>query len=281
MPPPPKIVVFDSGAGGLSVAREILLTLPSCHLTYVADNAFFPYGLKEDSALSARIVSQISALYARQQPDIVVLACNTASTLALDILRARFDCPFVGVVPAIKPAAILSKSKVIGVLATPATVARPYTQRLIAEFAQGVEVLLHGSDTLVELAEKKYRGEVVDGAAVYREISRLFDQPHGDRIDAVVLACTHFPLLKQEMIDLLAQHQRAVDWVDSGNAIARRVLDLLGAQQRGNGDAPIAPLRTTENAPTRIVELAFSDPTLIIDERAACYLHYLNQAASE
>lgn len=226
----PKILVFDSGAGGLSIAKEILEKRPGCHLVYAADQAYFPYGLKTDADLSQRVVSQVEALYHRYAPALVVIACNTASTLALDSLRAEFPCPFVGVVPAIKPAAAATKSGVIGMLATSATVNRPYTQNLIDEFASNHKVLRLGSDALVELAEQKITGKAVDVAAIHQELQRLFRQPCGNEIDTVVLACTHFPLLKLEFEQWSKREQKSIHWIDSGEAIAKRVVQLLGRE---------------------------------------------------
>lgn len=225
--PPPKVLVFDSGAGGLSVAKEIIALRPDCQLIFVADREFFPYGLKSDDILTQRIVSQIEILHKNHTPDIVVIACNTASTLALDILRKEFDCPFVGVVPAIKPATLTTQTKVIGVLATQATIKRGYTQKLIDDFASDFTVILHGSTCLAEIAENKILHGYVDKNTLKTELERLLSQPDGDRIDTVVLACTHYPLLKEDMDEILKEEGRRLTWVDSGRAIARRVDALL------------------------------------------------------
>lgn len=229
----PHILVFDSGAGGLSVAKEILHKLPNCRMTYAADNAFYPYGMKQDQPLTERIIDQVGLLYEQSHPNIVVVACNTASTLALDTLRNKFKCPFVGVVPAIKPAASLSITRTIGVLATPATVSRIYTRNLIQEHAPDHTIILHGSNVLVELAEQKLSYGTTDVDALSHELELMFTKPEGNSIDTVVLACTHFPLLKKEMHAITLQKQRKVTWVDSGEAIARRVCDLLGSHYKG------------------------------------------------
>ncbi len=229
----PKVLVFDSGAGGLSVVRAMLPRLTGCHVIYAADRDYFPYGTKADSKLIPRIVTQVEALYQRHSPSIVVIACNTASTLALDILRSSIPCPFVGVVPAIKPAANLTQSGVIGVLATPATVNRPYTRKLIEQFAPTHHVILHGSDSLVELAERKVAGETIKSSVIQKELDTLFQQPHGQAIDTVVMACTHFPLLKEEFEQWskqAAQQKGGITWIDSGEAIAKRVQHLLHEQ---------------------------------------------------
>ncbi|MFL0799696.1 MAG: glutamate racemase [Agarilytica sp.] len=226
----PKILIFDSGAGGLSIAIEVIKTCPGAHFVYAADHAYFPYGIKQDAELTARIVSQVESLYKKIQPDLVVVACNTASTLALETLRTEFPCPFVGVVPAIKPAAKLTQTGVIGVLATPATVNRAYTHNLIEDFAPKQKIVMHGSDTLVTLAEDKInKGEINEGQ-LNQELRTLFDKEHGEEIDTVVLACTHFPLLKPELISWARGENKNVNWIDSGKAIADRVQTLLGGK---------------------------------------------------
>jgi glutamate racemase len=217
-------VVFDSGVGGLSVFDCIAVALPGLRLLYVADNAYFPYGTKEEAALVARVRDLLAELTDRLHPDLIVIACNTASTVALPALRDALAVPIVGTVPAIKPAAQTSVTRVIGLLGTPGTVRRQYTQALIDEFAPDCTVLRHGSTELVELAEQKLRGEAIAPAAIERALAGLFDQPGGERIDTVVLACTHFPLLAKE---LAASVPRQLRWIDSGTAIARRVASLL------------------------------------------------------
>jgi glutamate racemase len=217
-------IVFDSGVGGLSVFDCIAATLPALRLLYVADNAYFPYGTKDETALVARVRDLLAKLVERLRPDLIVIACNTASTVALPAVRDALAVPIVGTVPAIKPAAQSSGTRVIGLLGTPGTAKRQYTQALIDEFASGCTVLRHGSTELVEMAEQKLRGEPIDPAAVKRALAGLLDQPGAERMDTVVLACTHFPLLADELAAAVPQRLR---WIDSGNAIARRVASLL------------------------------------------------------
>jgi glutamate racemase len=228
--PKPHILVFDSGVGALSIIHEIQLRLPQASITYASDNGFFPYGTKAEDALVERVHQVIAALIAHSQPDIIVVACNTASTVALPRIRRHFPQPIVGVVPAIKPAAAISHSKVIGLLATPATVARPYTHQLIQEFASNCRIITVGSSELVQLAEKKLRGEAVDLQQI-NPILAPFHQSDARDLDTIVLACTHFPLLKTELRSCLPHIQH---WVDSGDAIARRVAFLI---QEHNLDA--------------------------------------------
>lgn len=220
----PRILVFDSGVGGLSIAREIQQRLPFAPLVYASDNAFFPYGTKGEIELTARVDEVLHKIIAAFPVDIIVIACNTASTLALPHIRSHFSQPVVGVVPAIKPAAALSKSQIIGLLATPATVARPYTHNLIREYAPHVEVISVGSSELVQLAEHKLRGNDIRPEQLAPILQPFFDHPHGDKMDALVLACTHFPLLRDE---IKLQFSSKVQLIDSGEAIARRVASLL------------------------------------------------------
>jgi glutamate racemase len=220
----PHALVFDSGVGGLSVMREIAKLLPQLRLTYAADNAFFPYGTKSETELVARVSAVIGALVEAARPDIVVIACNTASTTALAAVRQFLTIPVVGVVPAIKPAAAASESRVIGLLGTKATVATAYTAALIKQFADGCTVLTQGSPELVEAAERKLQGLPPGDADIASAIASLFGQPGGERLDTVVLGCTHFPLLRDE---LAAAAPHPVTWMDSGGAIARRVAAIL------------------------------------------------------
>jgi glutamate racemase len=219
-----SLLVFDSGNGGLSVLREIRRQLPSAEIAYVADDAGFPYGDWEAQPLSDHIVALMGRLIDRFQPDAVVVACNTASTLVLPPLRARHAIPFIGTVPAIKPAAERSQSGVIGVLATPGTMKRDYTRELIRSFAKDCHVRLVGSSELAPLAEAVMRGGSVADAAIRAEIEPAFIEVDGRRTDTIVLACTHYPFL----IDRLeANAPWPVAWVDPAEAIARRVLTIL------------------------------------------------------
>jgi glutamate racemase len=230
--------VFDSGLGGLSVLGEIEGLRPDVEIAYVADDAAFPYGRLSDAALIARVETVMGRVIPEQNPDIVVIACSTASTLALPRLRAAYsELPFVGVVPAIKPAALKSRSGLISVLATLGTVARDYTRALVREHAADCEVTLVGSGELAPIAERAMRGESVEDSEIARELQPCFVEKDGRRTDCVVLACTHFPLL----IDAL---ERLAPWpvafIDPAPAIARRLASLLGPPtlaSRGMGTA--------------------------------------------
>jgi glutamate racemase len=220
-----RILVFDSGLGGLSIVRELMSSSLDADIFYVADTAYFPYGDKADCVLIERVPDVIAAAVNESAAKLVIIACNTASTLALDLVRARLNIPVIGVVPAIKPAAALTKSGTIGLLATPNTVGRPYTDKLIADFAAGQKVVRHGAVGLAAAAETALSGGVLDISVVQASIDGLFSQAGSENIDVVVLACTHYPHLKAE---LAACAPRVVTWVDSGAAIAARARSLLG-----------------------------------------------------
>jgi glutamate racemase len=222
------LLIFDSGVGGLSVLRPIRALLPNAPIVYAADNAGYPYGTKSEAEIAARVPALLGRLSERLDPRLIVIACNTASTIALDAVRAALDIPIVGTVPAIKPAAAASRTRVIGVLGTDATVRQPYVDRLSAEFAADCTVIRHGSAELVELAEAKLRGERGDPSRYAAILAGLFDQPGGERIDTVVLACTHFSLVEEE---LAAAARRAIAFVDGKEGIARRTAWLTRDSQ--------------------------------------------------
>jgi glutamate racemase len=213
------LLIFDSGVGGLSVLRPIRKLLPSAPIVYVADSAGYPYGTKSFNQIEARVPALLGRLAERFDPELVVIACNTASTIALDAVRAALDLPIVGTVPAIKPAAEQSTTRVIGVLGTDATVRQPYVDRLSQEFAADCTVLRHGSAELVDMAEAKLRGEATDADDYRRILGGLLGQSGGERIDTIVLACTHFPLVEDE---LAAAAPRPLAFLHGAEGIARR-----------------------------------------------------------
>src|SRR5690348_832405 len=195
MDPNAPILFFDSGVGGLSVLGPTRELLPNARIVYAADSAGFPYGKRTEADLASRVPALLGRFVERFRPRLAVIACNTASTIALEHVRSALDLPVVGTVPAIKPAAEISSSRVIGVLGTEATVRQPYVDDLAAKFAADCRIVRYGSPELVELAEAKLAGDDVSVEAVKTAAQPMFDAPDGDRIDTVVLACTHFPLL--------------------------------------------------------------------------------------
>ena len=226
MTPAAPILFFDSGVGGLSVLSPTRALLPTAPIVYAADNAAFPYGTRSEAEIAARVPALLGRLVERYRPRLAVIACNTASTIALDHVRSALDIPVVGTVPAIRPAAALSKTRVIGVLGTEATVRQPYVDDLAARFASDCTVIRHGSKDLVELAEAKLRGAPVDPAAIAAALAPMRASPRGADIDVIVLACTHFPLLADE----IAAAWPGVTMVDGGAGIARRIAHLTASQ---------------------------------------------------
>ncbi len=232
------ILVFDSGIGGLSVLRPIHDALPGVRIVYVADDAAFPYGDWEDEPLGAHIVKLMGRLIAAFDPALVVVACNTASTLVLPPLRECYKVPFVGTVPAIKPAAESTWSGLVSVLATPGTMRRDYTRELIRRFASKCHLRLVGSTNLARIAEAYVRGEPTSDEIIRAEIAPAFVEMDGEQTDTVVLACTHYPFLL-ERFEALAPWP--VVWIDPAPAIARRVVAVLGENglepEKGGGEA--------------------------------------------
>ena len=249
------ILFFDSGLGGLTVLGPTRALLPTAPLVYAADYAGLPYGQKSDVELAARVPALLGRLVERYQPRLAVIACNTASTIALSHVRAALDLPIVGTVPAIKPAAEMTKTGVIGVLGTKATVRQPYVDDLSATFASDKTVLRHGSPGLVTAAEAKLRGAAFDPAAIDRAIAGLRDQPGGDALDVIVLACTHFPLLQDELQAVAGANVRLID----GSAgIARRIAHLTEGQSWPAAASPGVAVftRSADRPPPPLAALA-------------------------
>lgn len=228
--PEPTILVFDSGLGGLTVLEQVRRARPDARYVYAADDAAFPYGRLSEDTLIARVLAVMERLVAIHRPDLVVVACNTASTVVLPSLRRHFATPFVGVVPPIKPAAEATRSRVVSLLATPGTVARAYTQDLVDTYAGGCAVTLVGSPNLAAFAEAEMAGAPAYDAAIAAEIAPCFViLDDGRRTDVVCLACTHYPLLLPRFERLASW---PVTWIDPAPAIARRVIQLLGPAPR-------------------------------------------------
>ncbi|WP_240759520.1 glutamate racemase [Lichenicoccus roseus] len=230
-----RILAFDSGIGGYGIVGALRTRLPRADITMLSDNEVYPYGEIPDTALVARIERVIGAGLDAVRPDVVVIACNTASTVALDALRGRFAIPFVGTVPPVKWAASLSRTRHIGLLATAATVRRPYLHDLAARFAADCTLLAHGARGLADLAEAAFRGRPVPQDAIRHELAALFGQPGGGRIDVVCIGCTHYSFLLDA---LRAASPDGILWLDPAEAVARRTADVLaqlGLDDTGNG----------------------------------------------
>lgn len=224
-----RILAFDSGIGGLGIVAALRRRLPEACISYIADTALFPYGEQEDAALCAHIVALLKEAIDTCRPDVVVIACNTASTLALGALRkACPETPFVGCVPAIRWASRISQSRVIGLLATRATVRRPYIDSLRQQFAPDCTLIAHGARHLADYAEEAFRGKMPAPHLIKQEVAGLFGQPEGDRIDTVALGCTHYTFLLEALRAASPDH---VVWLDPADAVARQTVTILEAME--------------------------------------------------
>jgi glutamate racemase len=229
-----RALVFDSGVGGLTIAEELRKAAPDWIVDYAADSGFFPYGVKTDQELQARLPTLCAALVERAKPEVLVIACNTASTLSLTDIRAKVSIPVVGTVPAIKPACEQTKTGVVGILATPGTVRRAYLDDLERQFAQGKIVIRRGTAGLVDIAERAVRGQPIDQAQVNYAVRPMFDGLQGQLIDIVVLACTHFPLIRDAIRQACPPHVRLID---TGEAVARQAMRVAPKTPRPQGQA--------------------------------------------
>jgi glutamate racemase len=220
------LLFFDSGIGGLSVLEPVRKLLGTAPIVYAADSAGYPYGTRSEAEIASRVPALLGRLVERFAPRLIVIACNTACTIALDEVRAALDIPVVGTVPAIKPAAQATKTGIIGVLGTQATIRQPYVDDLATRFASHCTLVRHGSAALVDLAEARLAGDSVSVKQVRQAAEPLFAQPGAKNMDTIVLACTHFPLLADE----LDQSFPGLRWLDGGEGIARRVQHLTRNQ---------------------------------------------------
>ena len=241
--PAAPLLLFDSGVGGLSVLGKVRAVLPQAPVIYVSDNAGLPYGNKTEAQIAARVSGLLGRLTERYHPRLVCIACNTASTIALASVREVLEVPIVGTVPAIKPAAAMTRTGVIGLLGTEATIRQGYVDRLEAEFAADKRLLRHAAPELVAAAEAKLRGEPVDPAVFTRAAAALRTMPGGDQIDTVVLACTHFPLLEAELAEAFGP---GIRFVDGSDGIARRIAFLTEGQAWAR---PAYPLSGPDGGP--------------------------------
>ena len=242
------ILIFDSGVGGLSIAKHVIERNPNCRISYLADDLFFPYGELSEEDLKKRVVDVIDEAHTQLKPDIIVIACNTASTLVLPSLREKYQHTlFVGVVPAVKPAALISKTGHIGVLATTGTITRTYTRTLIDDHAKDKKTFLYGSSSLVQQAEQRIYDKTFDIKTISQELELLWEMDSTQKIDVVVLACTHFPLLRHILEEVCEKQNRKIVFIDSGDAIARRVKSLIETQLERSHNTPCFPLKDRIN----------------------------------
>ncbi|MFT8807677.1 glutamate racemase [Gluconobacter sp.] len=222
--PAGRSLVFDSGIGGMGVVQALRDLLPALHIDYLADTALFPYGEQPDDLLTSRIVSLLVSACNNLQPDVLVIACNTASTIALPALREQLKIPVVGCVPPIRWAGRVSTSRVIGLLSTSATARRPYILQLHRDFASDCRLITHGARRLADLAERAFLGEAIADTDIQHELHCLFSQPHGDEIDTVGLGCTHYTFLMDAFERL---SPAGITWLDPAPAVARQVRTVL------------------------------------------------------
>ena len=234
------ILIFDSGVGGLTVLQALRSIMPDAPVVYAADQAGLPYGNKSEAEIAARVAGLLGRMSERYRPRLICIACNTASTIALGMVRDVLEIPIVGTVPAIKPAAAATRTGAIGLLGTQATIRQHYVDRLHHDFAAGTLLVRQAAPELVALAEAKLRGEPVDLAIIARCVADLRSKADDAAIDVVVLACTHFPLLRDELQDAFGSH---VTLIDGAAGIARRIAALCGDSEAG-GSAPSLAVTT-------------------------------------
>ncbi|HSP30764.1 MAG TPA: glutamate racemase [Halomonas sp.] len=265
------VLIFDSGVGGLSVAQSLRQHYPDAAMCYACDNAWLPYGLRDDAVLTERIVAVCRAAVAACQPSVLVVACNTASTLALENLRERLAIPVVGTVPAIKPAAAISQTRHIGLLATKATVGRLYTQRLIDSFASDCVITRVAADALVSEAEACLAGVTPNTERMQAALVPLWQavtlsssayclSSEHQALDTVVLGCTHFPLLKPWLTQLAPKQ---LNWIDSGDAIARRVGQVVDGLTSDQQDGRCFTTAPAANLTAGLARYGFKSPQLL------------------
>lgn len=248
--PTAPILLLDSGIGGLSVLEELRRILPDAPIIYVADTAALPYGTKSEAEIAARVPALLGRMVERYRPRLVTIACNTASTIALSAVRDILDVPVVGTVPAIKPAAAITRSGVIGLLGTAATVRQTYVDQLERQFAHDKRLIRHAAPELVAAAEAKIRGQEAQTAAIEAAVHGLLAQPGGKKIDTVVLACTHFPFVAQELGQLMGPQ---ISFVDGATGIAHRIAYLGRGQKFIRQQPDLAVFTGTKPLPQALI----------------------------
>lgn len=264
--PAQPLLFFDTGIGGLSVFAKARAALPQANMIYAADYAGIPYGEKSEMEVATRVCALLGLLTERYRPRLAVIACNTASVITLSHVRAVLGVPIVGTVPAIKPASLATKTGVFGLLGTKATIRQPYVDRLEAEFAGGMTMLRHAAPDLVYAAEAKLRGEEPDPQILKASVAGLINQSGGGQLDAMVLGCTHFPLVQAELAAAAQElgHPHPIRFVDGADGIARRILHLTHGQSWTETAQPglfltTGPLADTESYRPKLAEYGLSE----------------------
>lgn len=252
------VAFFDSGIGGLPYYQWVRNLLPGVSYSYLADRENFPYGQKAISELVTIIPDVMERYLARVEPGLVVVACNTASVTALQQLRERFQVPFVGVVPAIKPAAVLSRKKSIGLLATRRTVDDPYTDNLVRLFAEGYQVERYAGVDIVDFVENRLLdSEREELDRIMAPAVRHFAERE---IDTLVLGCTHFLHVKDSIVRSFGPDVQIVDSVEGVGRQVARLLERGGtrvtpeAERSGSGTFFITGTTADEKMYRRFAE---------------------------
>lgn len=231
--PASPILFLDTGVGGLSVLGEVRRALPDAPILFAADYAGQPYGQKTEAQVAARVAGLLGRMTERFTPRLACIACNTASTIALGMVREVLEIPIVGTVPAIKPAAENTLTGVIGLLGTAGTIRQPYVDELEREFASGKTLLRHAAPELVGEAETKLRGGTPDRKVLGAALNALTEHAQGLYLDNVILGCTHFPLIREELADVAVFDlgwSPDTRFIDGAEGIARRIAHLLDGQ---------------------------------------------------
>ncbi|MDJ0977336.1 MAG: glutamate racemase [Erythrobacter sp.] len=258
MIPSSPVLLFDSGVGGLTVYDALREALPAAPVIYTADYAGIPYGKKTEAEVAARVAGLLGRMAERWQPRLACIACNTASTIALGMVREVLEIPIVGTVPAIKPAAGVTSSGAIALVGTAATIRQPYVDDLESRFASDKRLVRIAAPDLVELAEAKLRGRPVDLAPIKRVADQIAGTPSPGAVDTIVLACTHFPLLTDEFAHVFGS---SVTLVDGAQGIARRIAHLVEGQsfapQAANRFVVTGPVETAAGLEAALAERGF------------------------
>lgn len=248
------LLIVDSGSGGFTVLDAIRERLPGLSYSYAADYAGCPYGERSPEEIMRRTMALVNAAQARRQHGMIVIACNTASTQILPQLRDVYSIPVVGVVPAIKPACERYPMGTLLLLATPQTVQGDYLDDLVARFSQGVRLDRYGSTDLVRLAEAS-----LHVPPTLKDVARVLSSVPAKSYDAVILGCTHFPLLKVPLKLFFGD----AELIDSAQGIASRVFTLDEDRLSFNAENAFYVTQRSGPPSSFFVRYALPDPDLV------------------